>query len=129
MTSLVTASRRVERRFEPRSGALVSAAIWQPVLFFGAIFLTWEYGVVIFGIRPYLLPRFSAVIVAMWTSHADLIENTYVTLLEVLVGFVAAVVGGVALGVLTLRVALRPADGISVSLRHFRPCRRAPWRR
>ena len=79
---------------------MASAAIWQPVLFFGAIFLIWEYGVVIFGIRPYLLPRFSAVIVAMWTSHVELIENTYVTLIEVLVGFVAAVVGGVALGVL-----------------------------
>jgi NitT/TauT family transport system permease protein len=62
--------------------------------------LLWEYGVGWLGVRRYLLPPLSQVLAAGWASRELILEGTWVTLLEVLVGFVAAVIGGVALGLL-----------------------------
>jgi NitT/TauT family transport system permease protein len=77
-----------------------TAAWLQPLVFFGAIFLIWEYGVVYFEVKPYLLPRLSAVLAAVWQSRALMWQHSLVTMLEVAAGFGAAVVGGLVLGIL-----------------------------
>ena len=80
--------------FDPRR-----PAIWQPLLFFGLFFAFWQFGVVRLGIKPYLLPRFSAVLAAMWTARADLAQNALVTIIEVITGYFAAVIIGGLLGI------------------------------
>lgn len=74
--------------------------ILPPLLFFGALFLVWEYGVAYFEVRPYLLPRLSAVFSAGWEARDMIWQNSLVTIYEVIAGFVAAVVGGTLLGIL-----------------------------
>lgn len=71
----------------------------EALLFWAALALLWEYGVAWLGVRRYLLPPLSAVLSAGWNARELLLENTWVTLAEVLVGFGAAVLGGVLLGV------------------------------
>ncbi|MDC6169050.1 ABC transporter permease [Paucibacter sp. XJ19-41] len=72
----------------------------ETLAFWGLLALLWEFGVGWLGIRRYLLPPLSDVLLAGWNARSALLENTWVTLLEVLVGFAAAVLGGVLLGVL-----------------------------
>lgn len=68
------------------------------VLFFGLIALAWEMAPGWFGIKPYLLPSLSAVLSALWQNAGDLYGHTLITLREVIVGYLWAVVGGVGLG-------------------------------
>jgi len=72
----------------------------EAILFWGLLALLWEFGVGWLGVRRYLLPPFSDVLIAGWNAREPLLSNTWVTTVEVLVGFVAAVLGGVLLGVL-----------------------------
>src|SRR5450830_237552 len=72
----------------------------EAIVFWGAFALLWEYGVAALGVRRYLLPPLSAVVLAGWDARDMVVSDTWVTLTEVLVGFVAAVAGGVLLGML-----------------------------
>lgn len=60
----------------------------------------WEGAVTLFDIRPYLLPLLSAVVKTGWDNIGLLAQHSWVTLYEVVIGYVAAVIGGVALGLL-----------------------------
>lgn len=64
-------------------------------LFFIALAVAWEAGVRWFEIKPYLLPTPSAIAVETWTSAHLLWQHGLITLNEVLLGFVSAVVLGV----------------------------------
>ncbi|OOG70832.1 putative aliphatic sulfonates transport permease protein SsuC [Ensifer sp. M14] len=74
------------------------AAYSQVVLFFGAFLLFWEFGVRYFEVKSYILPPISAIAVAVWEARSEIFENSMYTLAEVLIGFGAAVVVGVMLG-------------------------------
>ena len=59
-----------------------------------------EIAVHVFNIKAYLLPAPSAVLRETWLSRATLALHSWVTLKEVLIGFVLAVVFGLILGVM-----------------------------
>jgi NitT/TauT family transport system permease protein len=67
-------------------------------LFVLAFALLWEYAVEIFHIKPYLLPPLSRVIASIWTNRITLMQQSLVTTWEILLGYAAAVIGGIALG-------------------------------
>jgi len=76
-------------------------ADWLPVaLVLGAAVLAWEAGVRAFHIPNWLLPAPSAVLIALATTPDLLAGHTLVTLAEVALGFVLALVTGVALALL-----------------------------
>lgn len=70
----------------------------QVISFFGAFLLFWEYGVRYFEVKKYILPPISAIAVAIWESRDQIFEHSMYTLAEVLIGFVAAVVVGIIIG-------------------------------
>lgn len=86
------------------------AAPWRrftdPALAFIAVAVLWEYAVDLFGIKRYLLPPLSKVAESLWTNRATLLAQSWVTTQEILVGFIAAVVGGVMIGLATYAVPL-----------------------
>ncbi len=65
------------------------------VLGFVAIGIVWEVGVRVTGVKAYLLPSIGAVGAALWDNRAQLAYHTAVTTGQVLLGFLAAVAGGV----------------------------------
>ena len=69
-----------------------------PFVFFLIIAVLWEVAVSVFNIKPYLLPPLSKVLDSMWINRENLLVQSWITTKEVLVGFVLAVTGGVALG-------------------------------
>jgi NitT/TauT family transport system permease protein len=73
----------------------INRNIVDATIFFVLLGLLWQYAVDVFDIRAYLLPSFSDVIRETWDSRALLWEHTWVTLVEVLLGFIWAVVIGV----------------------------------
>lgn len=86
------------------------AAPWRrftdPALAFIAVAILWEYAVDLFGIKRYLLPPLSKVAESLWANRATLLTQSWVTTQEILVGFIAAVVGGVMIGLATYAVPL-----------------------
>jgi NitT/TauT family transport system permease protein len=72
------------------------------IFFFGA----WELFVSVSGIKPYLLPRPSAILVEAFNSLPLLMQNAWITLFESLAGFALAAVVGVALAILLVYVPL-----------------------
>ncbi|MDH4065870.1 MAG: ABC transporter permease [Acidobacteriota bacterium] len=70
----------------------------EPLVFFGVLAAAWEYGVRWFDVRQYLLPSLSAIGAAAWSARVDLVQHGWVTLLEIVAGFLAAIVAGVAIG-------------------------------
>lgn len=67
----------------------------EPLLFFLALGVLWEWSVHHFQIRSYLLPPLSGVFSVMWTQRLNLLSHASVTLVEVIVGFAGAIVIGV----------------------------------
>jgi NitT/TauT family transport system permease protein len=65
------------------------------VVFFVLLGVLWQYAVDVFDIRAYLLPPLGDIIRETWQSRALLLEHTWVTVVEVLLGFFWAVVLGV----------------------------------
>lgn len=68
------------------------------VVFFAALALLWEYAVSIFKIKSYLLPPLSKVLESLWVNKAVLIQHSLVTTWEIVLGYIAAVIGGLVLG-------------------------------
>ena len=67
-----------------------------PVLFFSALGLAWEFGVKAFNVRAYLLPAPSQILQEFWNSRATLALHSWVTLQEVLLGAAVATLLGAA---------------------------------
>jgi NitT/TauT family transport system permease protein len=55
----------------------------------------WEWAVDIFAIKPYLLPALSSVLRSLWHNRMMLLEQALVTGGEIVLGYAAAVIGGV----------------------------------
>lgn len=85
---------------------LINRNVLESLLFFLVLGLAWEAVVVIFEIKPYLLPRLSDIMVTMWSARSILWDNSLITLVEVLWGFLAAVVLGVTIASLIFFVPL-----------------------
>ncbi|MEI8154870.1 MAG: ABC transporter permease [Hyphomicrobiales bacterium] len=66
-----------------------------PVLFLIVLGLLWEWSVRFFRIKPYLFPTLSDVFAVLWNERVSMWNQGLITLLEVVVGFAAATVGGV----------------------------------
>jgi len=98
--------------------ARASVAHWRqivdPAILFVIVAIVWEKAVDIFRIKPYLLPPLSKVATSFWDNRVLLLAESWVTVQEVLAGFVLAVVGGIVLGLAlhaipVVRRALYPA--------------------
>ena len=63
------------------------------------VLVLWEIVVVVFGVREIILPRPSKILSVMIEERALLIRNMWVTLYEILVGFVLSVIVGIGLAV------------------------------
>jgi NitT/TauT family transport system permease protein len=59
--------------------------------------LLWEYAVEIFNIKAYLLPPLSRVLATLWSNRFVLMQQSIVTTWEILLGYLSAVFGGIAL--------------------------------
>ncbi|MBN9487372.1 MAG: ABC transporter permease [Alphaproteobacteria bacterium] len=71
-----------------------------PTTVFVLLLVGWEAYVRLSGILPVILPAPSAVLSYMWVQRELLLENAWPTVLHCLLGFVLAVVGGIAIAVL-----------------------------
>jgi NitT/TauT family transport system permease protein len=69
------------------------------VLLLAALAMLWEFGVRIFNVKPYLLPPFSTVIASLWSNGRTLFEQSLTTAGEIVLGYLAAVVGGVLISI------------------------------
>jgi len=80
-----------------------SAIDWQaaaPWLYTVGLFLVWELAVRVFGIAPYVLPAPTAILSSIIEFWPAIWKNSLQTLYTTSVGFLLAVVGGLALGLL-----------------------------
>ena len=71
---------------------------WPFLAFFVGFFLFWEYSIDWFGIPAYILPRPSEIVVKSAADFDRLIYYTYITGVETVLGYVAAVLIAVPLG-------------------------------
>jgi NitT/TauT family transport system permease protein len=85
--------------------ATVVRQSWLFVAFFIAFFLFWEYSVKLFNIPRYILTPPSTVVRNGWADLPRLLEYTWVTGLETVLGYVTAVVIALPLG---LAIAFSP---------------------
>ncbi|MEH6551625.1 MAG: ABC transporter permease [Pseudomonadales bacterium] len=74
--------------------------ITDALLFFVALAVIWEVSIAVFDIKSYILPSLGDIAVAFWQSWDVLMQNSVITLGEVLLGFVSAVILGVAISLL-----------------------------
>ena len=68
-----------------------AAKSWMFVIFFIAFFLFWEVSIDLFKIPPYILNKPSEIIMASRADLPRLLEYTYVTGLEAILGYVIAI--------------------------------------
>jgi NitT/TauT family transport system permease protein len=75
-------------------------------LMFGLIAaaLIWEGAVRVFGIKPYYLPRLSAILEAMAATPRAYVEGFLRTLTETLIGFAAGSAFGISIGIAFFRL-------------------------
>jgi NitT/TauT family transport system permease protein len=76
-------------RVRPLRAALERVAV------FIVLAALWEWAVDIFAIKPYLLPALSSVLGSLWHNRMMLLEQALVTGGEIVLGYAAAVLGGV----------------------------------
>jgi len=68
-----------------------------PLILLGAFGALWEGAVYLWHIPSYLLPAPSSIIKIMWVRWALLLQHGVVTLGEIALGFLLALIGGIAL--------------------------------
>jgi len=90
-------------RIRSLRGALERVAV------FVVLAVLWEWAVDIFAIKPYLLPALSSVLGSFWQNRLMLLAQALVTGREIVLGYAAAVTGGVliALAIFIWPVAYR----------------------
>jgi NitT/TauT family transport system permease protein len=88
------------RKQTPESRALRGLRVLLPVIVAAAATIIWEAAVRIYGIQPYVLPGPVAIVRTLVGDWSVLSQSLLTTLTTTLEGFVAAVVGGIALALL-----------------------------
>jgi ABC-type nitrate/sulfonate/bicarbonate transport system permease component len=81
-------------------GRSVAAHVLPPLLFAIGVLVIWQAGVRIAGTEESTLPAPTQVFSAMWEMRDLLLDNAWVTIKEILIGYAAAIVLGVGLAVL-----------------------------
>ena len=76
----------------------VSRSIIDPLVAFAVVALLWEKAVDLFQIKRYLLPPLSQIMQTAWNNIDLLFRESMVTAWEVILGYLLAVGGGLALG-------------------------------
>jgi NitT/TauT family transport system permease protein len=72
--------------------------IADPAMLMLLLAVLWEKAVAIFGIKQYLLPPLSQVLDTLWQSRMMILQQSWITTWEILIGYFWAVVGGIVLG-------------------------------
>jgi NitT/TauT family transport system permease protein len=90
------ARRSLQERLHPLLARL--ARSWLFIAFFVAFFLFWEYSIDIFSIPRYILPRPTEIVRNASADIPRLLEYTYITGAEALIGYLLAIVMAVPLG-------------------------------
>jgi NitT/TauT family transport system permease protein len=72
----------------------------KPWLVVVALFLVWEAACVAFAVPPFVLPRPSLVFATLWQFRDQVAIHAGQTLFTTIIGFVAAVAGGLLIGLL-----------------------------
>ena len=102
MAEISTRSSAAMASFDPRrAAAMLTRSLrqsWMFVAFFVAFFLFWEYSVEWFSIPLYILPPPSLIVDKGWADLPRLLAYTWVTAVEVVLGYAIAVVAAVPLG-------------------------------
>lgn len=78
----------------------VFAAVLPPVLFAVVVLGVWQLYVTIGDVQESTLPPPTDIAEALWNDRSMLLENAWVTIKEILLGFTAAILLGVGLAVL-----------------------------
>jgi NitT/TauT family transport system permease protein len=76
------------------------AAFAYPIAAFGTLLLAWQFGVRAAGIPEYILPLPSEFLARLWQQHPLILEHTFVTAKEIVLGFLLATAISVPLGFL-----------------------------
>jgi len=92
----MSSTQRTKAGLRGRLGASLSAH-WRTMLGFAILLLLWEVLVRALGIKLYILPPPSTVIVTLWTKRATLGTAAWYTAQPMLIGYGCAVLVGVAL--------------------------------
>ncbi len=74
--------------------------IVEPTVLFVILGILWEKAVDLFHIKAYLLPPLSKVLETLWSSRLLLLQQAWITTLEVVQGFIWAMIGGILLALL-----------------------------
>lgn len=77
----------------------IAAAALPPVLFAAAVIALWQLVATVGDIRESILPKPTEVAASMWGNRVMLLENAWVTVREIVLGFLAATLLGVGLAV------------------------------
>jgi ABC-type nitrate/sulfonate/bicarbonate transport system permease component len=78
----------------------IAAAVLPPVLFAIFVLGVWQLYTVVGDIKESTLPPPTDIAKSLWENRSMLLENAWVTIKEILLGFAAAIVLGVGLAVL-----------------------------
>ena len=90
----------VERRRAERAARARRSAVLAPTAVVVGAIVLWEFGTRAFGVPPFLLPPPSAVVAAM-VKHAPLLAvGTWVTTVEIVLGFVLSIAVGIPLALM-----------------------------
>jgi ABC-type nitrate/sulfonate/bicarbonate transport system permease component len=82
------------------AGRISKERIAPPLLFSAIVLVTWEVTVAATGVRETILPRPSVIARQLYEQRELLLDNTWVTIKEILIGFVIALIVGLALGII-----------------------------
>ena len=72
--------------------------IWPVIAFFAFFFWFWEHAIDWFGVPGYILPKPSVIVTKAWPDLPRLMDDTWITALESVLGYLAALVIAVPLG-------------------------------
>ncbi|HZP77222.1 MAG TPA: ABC transporter permease [Pseudolabrys sp.] len=84
---------------QPENGMSERLETAMPWLFLLGSVVVWELACIVLRIPPFVLPRPSLVVIALYERFGPIIDNSWMTLLRTLLGFAIAVVLGALLGV------------------------------
>lgn len=81
-------------------GRRVAAHVLPPLLFAIVVLGAWQLYVVLGDVRESTLPRPTDVAVSLWDNRSVLAENAWVTIKEIVIGFLLAIIVGLGLATL-----------------------------
>ena len=76
-------------------------AVLDPLLALALVAVVWEKAIDFFQLKRYLLPPLRVIFTTFWTSRDILLAESLVTAREVVIGYLFAVIAGVAIGLAT----------------------------